>query len=365
MALNQINLPLYLWLIQTLAATFLMTGFVAFELYLWQRSFSEQRLQAHFYQFSQPWIAAIVAVMFMWGYRRYGNFAESMLLANVAIATVALPLFSEQLHKLAYSVQAIVVIGIWGLFHLHQAAGLANWPFLGLLVLTIGLIGALRQQARNLALLQLCFSLCFIASFWLTWENGRLLLNWQAAVMYLLMSNLTVHYALRYQHQFQVDRQVQALTHYDDFMTRTAYERSRQESAQLFATAQAQQTPLIVAALDVDHFKQFNQTYGHMSGNATLITITKMLQHNLATAKLLYHLYHTDGEEFSIVFPQATLPQITAVMRDCLARIRQQHFVVAGDQATVTLSAGITIMRSTDQTMDAIYKRADDNLYLR
>lgn len=364
MDLNQVNLPLNVWLVQTLAGTFLMTGFVSFEIYLWHRTVASNPHQAQLYRFFQLVMPLVIAVGFTKVYDSYFGFMESTMLANVAVAMIALPLFNNRINWLIDGLQALAVVLIWWLLHVSQASLPEDLPLLGVLVATLVVINVFRVKIRESPQGMIWLSLCFTASFWVTLINGHLAVDWQAAIMYLVMSTFIAVHWIRSQQQFQLDQRVQALTQYDDLMNQAAYERSRKESNQLFKKAQAQHIPLIVVALDVDYFKQFNQTYGHMTGNATLIAITQRLKQVLTEAKLLYHLYHTGGEEFSVIFPQATLDQITAVISRCLAKIRLEPFPVDGGQVAVTLSAGITVMRPTDQTVDAVFKRADDNLYL-
>ena len=58
--------------------------------------------------------------------------------------------------------------------------------------------------------------------------------------------------------------------------------------------------PLSVAMLDLDHFKKYNDCFGHLSGDAVLVTISELLQKNVRNSDILGRF---GGEEFIVLFP--------------------------------------------------------------
>ena len=100
------------------------------------------------------------------------------------------------------------------------------------------------------------------------------------------------------------------------------------------------QIPLCVALLDVDHFKRFNDTYGHLSGDLVLRTLAELLIRNLRKSDLVCRF---GGEEFAILLPDTTL----AAAVELLERVRQSVEALAipdftGAILKVTFSAGVT-----------------------
>jgi diguanylate cyclase (GGDEF)-like protein len=108
-------------------------------------------------------------------------------------------------------------------------------------------------------------------------------------------------------------------------------------------------TPLAVALLDLDHFKAFNDTYGHQAGDQLLRRATATWQSLLRASDLLAR---HGGEEFAVLLPASTLGQAV----EGIDRLR-----VATPLAQ-TFSAGVALWHGT-QTSDQTMARADRALY--
>ncbi len=115
------------------------------------------------------------------------------------------------------------------------------------------------------------------------------------------------------------------------------------------ARAQRNGTPLALAFLDLDHFKLFNDTFGHSEGDALLRELVTAWHREIRTADVVAR---TGGEEFVVVFPDTDPEQ-------CRAAVERLRAVVPRGQ---TCSAGIAAIRKTD-TMDRLIGRADQALY--
>jgi diguanylate cyclase (GGDEF)-like protein len=108
-------------------------------------------------------------------------------------------------------------------------------------------------------------------------------------------------------------------------------------------------TPLVVALLDLDHFKAFNDQYGHQAGDQLLRSATEAWQSLLRSSDLLARY---GGEEFAVLLPTSTLGQAVEIVD----RLR-----VATPLAQ-TFSAGVALWRG-DETADQLVARADKALY--
>jgi diguanylate cyclase (GGDEF)-like protein len=108
-------------------------------------------------------------------------------------------------------------------------------------------------------------------------------------------------------------------------------------------------TPLAVALLDLDHFKRFNDTYGHQAGDQLLRGATEAWRSLLRSTDLLARY---GGEEFAVLLPSSTLGEAVEV----LDRLR-----VATPLAQ-TFSAGVALWHG-DETSDQLIARADTALY--
>ena len=108
-------------------------------------------------------------------------------------------------------------------------------------------------------------------------------------------------------------------------------------------------TPLAVALLDLDHFKRFNDQYGHQAGDQLLKIATAAWQSLLRSSDLLARY---GGEEFAVLLPSSTLGQAVEVVGRLLAVTPLAQ----------TFSAGVALWHG-DETSDQIVARADQALY--
>ena len=114
-----------------------------------------------------------------------------------------------------------------------------------------------------------------------------------------------------------------------------------------------------VLMLDLDHFKQVNDTYGHMMGDIVLKTVAQAIEKNIRAADCLARY---GGEEFILVL---TYPDVQDGLR-CAERIRricsEQRFAGLPEAYHVTVSGGVTAYRP-HESVDELVKRADEALY--
>lgn len=133
---------------------------------------------------------------------------------------------------------------------------------------------------------------------------------------------------------------------------------------QMFTSARSNREPLAVVTLDVDHFSAFNQRYGYLAGNIALVDVADVLQETLTQGNVNARLFRSEGEEFSIGIAGETAEQVAETVKTCLERIHQKQFAVGGEPVVLTASAGIAMLEQADETIDDVYKRADDQLQL-
>jgi diguanylate cyclase (GGDEF)-like protein len=118
-----------------------------------------------------------------------------------------------------------------------------------------------------------------------------------------------------------------------------------------------------LAMIDIDHFKKFNDTYGHDTGDEVL----KMVASRLANVSGGGKAYRYGGEEFVLLFPSKTLEESythTDILRDTIAK---SPFSIRNKKSTKTIyiniSSGIVQRSSNDKDPFAVMKRADNALY--
>jgi diguanylate cyclase (GGDEF)-like protein len=131
------------------------------------------------------------------------------------------------------------------------------------------------------------------------------------------------------------------------------------ESQMAFALALARRStrPLSVIAVDVDHFKRVNDTYGHEAGDEVLRRLARTLETRLRGSDVIARL---GGEEFVALLPDTDLEGARAIAQTLVTAMAQQQDPVVG---TITVSAGVASMRGADDSGAAILRRSDMALY--
>jgi len=113
--------------------------------------------------------------------------------------------------------------------------------------------------------------------------------------------------------------------------------------------------------IDLDHFKNINDTMGHLVGDDVLREVALLLQESIRSVDVVARY---GGEEFVVVLPET--PQIGAVkfaerMRE---RIEQTAFVAPDSGVRLTASIGVASFPAPDiASVDDLFARADEALY--
>lgn len=125
--------------------------------------------------------------------------------------------------------------------------------------------------------------------------------------------------------------------------------------------AERRKAPLGVIMLDLDHFKRFNDTFGHAAGDIILREIGTFLQAHIRVEDIACRY---GGEEFLIIFPEASLDDTLKRAEQLREGIKQLQ-VHYRDQmlGVVTVSLGVAAFPTHGSTSEAIMKAADAALY--
>ncbi|MCZ4313871.1 diguanylate cyclase [Comamonadaceae bacterium G21597-S1] len=153
---------------------------------------------------------------------------------------------------------------------------------------------------------------------------------------------------------------------YVDGLTGVANRRHFDERlTQEWSRAMRQGTTLSVVLLDVDHFKRYNDRYGHLSGDQCLRTIGQSLQQNARRPADLVARY--GGEEFACILPDTDLDGAMHCARqlgEAICALALPHAEAGGTQV-VTVSLGVCSTRPSAGRGDAsdLLQTADQQLY--
>jgi diguanylate cyclase (GGDEF)-like protein len=116
---------------------------------------------------------------------------------------------------------------------------------------------------------------------------------------------------------------------------------------------------LCMVILDLDHFKQVNDNFGHAAGDKTLQVVAKCIANCLRSTDFLFRW---GGEEFVLLLTQSDINEINRLLERIRQQIEQIPFKHKGKTITVTVSIGATSFKTGD-TVESAFERADENLF--
>ena len=121
------------------------------------------------------------------------------------------------------------------------------------------------------------------------------------------------------------------------------------------------QAPLSVLMIDVDHFKLYNDTYGHVNGDACLRLIAGAIAGCARRSDDIAARY--GGEEFAVVLPDTDAATAAKVLDEIRRRFAEIHYPAQPHDLSCTFSCGIAEL-TPDLDIKSMAKQADEALYV-
>jgi diguanylate cyclase (GGDEF)-like protein/PAS domain S-box-containing protein len=115
-----------------------------------------------------------------------------------------------------------------------------------------------------------------------------------------------------------------------------------------------------VVMLDLDHFKMFNDTYGHDVGDLMLKQLGKLLSSQVRAGDIACRF---GGEEFVVVMPKASLSVAKQRANDWRMKFESQQLIHEGEVLNGTLSAGVAVYPLHGTSSEEIIRKADQAMY--
>jgi diguanylate cyclase (GGDEF)-like protein len=131
-------------------------------------------------------------------------------------------------------------------------------------------------------------------------------------------------------------------------------------AAREFARARRSQRPLSLISIDIDHFKNINDQYGHAAGDEVLKSLSYTWGRLLREVDLLSRL---GGEEFAVLLPDTALVGAHLVAERLRQSVAQHEVTENTEEIRCTISAGVSTLQPADASIDDILRRADESLY--
>lgn len=119
--------------------------------------------------------------------------------------------------------------------------------------------------------------------------------------------------------------------------------------------------PLSLLLMDIDHFKEYNDKFGHLEGDKVLVQISQLIKSCL---RKLDTAYRYGGEEFTVILPETTCEEGLTVAERIRNAVKENTYKPEnGLEVTITISIGATEY-SHKEELSSFIQRADKAMYL-
>jgi len=119
--------------------------------------------------------------------------------------------------------------------------------------------------------------------------------------------------------------------------------------------------PLALLLLDLDHFKEYNDSYGHLEGDKILVRFSQIIKSCLRTNDSAYRY---GGEEFTVILPETAGPEANTVAQRIRSSLEAERFSPGnGQDVQITISIGVTEYQEKEE-LSTFIQRADKAMYV-
>ncbi len=146
---------------------------------------------------------------------------------------------------------------------------------------------------------------------------------------------------------------VDALT---NVLNRNAYNMKISQMVREFSRGNA---PFCLLVIDIDHFKKFNDQYGHKAGDRVLRSVAASIQESLRASDLVFRY---GGEEFVVLLAGTQAENVTKLAEKVRNEVEKDYFIDKEKKMKVTVSIGVACIQPGDTEL-SLFERADKALY--
>jgi len=117
---------------------------------------------------------------------------------------------------------------------------------------------------------------------------------------------------------------------------------------------------LSLMIIDIDYFKQINDTYGHLNGDIVLMDLVNIIKQTIRNTDILGRI---GGEEFAVLMPETNAQNAMNLAERIRQNIETNSSVIDEQPVTITVSIGLCLMQPKDMVIQTVLRRADLALF--
>ncbi|WP_404463158.1 GGDEF domain-containing protein [Vreelandella aquamarina] len=129
----------------------------------------------------------------------------------------------------------------------------------------------------------------------------------------------------------------------------------------LLQRSQTDNVPFSLFMIDIDHFKQINDTWGHSYGDWVLIRVADVCAEVLRPSDVIGRF---GGEEFVVALPNTSTNDAQRVAERLKQRVAELAFTDEMSELSLSVTIGVATTNAEESNLEALIKRADDMLYV-
>ena len=122
------------------------------------------------------------------------------------------------------------------------------------------------------------------------------------------------------------------------------------------------QRPLSLLLLDIDQFKEYNDSYGHLEGDKVLVRLGQVIKSCL---RKMDSAYRYGGEEFTVILPETEGEEASTVAERIRASVTMEQFIPLKENGPISISISVGVTEfSPGEEVATLVQRADKAMYL-
>ncbi|WP_425930570.1 diguanylate cyclase [Pseudomonas sp. NyZ201] len=246
--------------------------------------------------------------------------------------------------------------GVWiGVMGMNPLSSIAMSSMVAMNATATGGIKALKITI----ILQLLGLLIYYILFGIKFEQSTLITAW-ASLPLLTLYPMTVGLA-SYKLSTELHKIKSTLNRLSitDGLTGLINRRHFDQTLIEIATNSARAHQTFLAVIDIDHFKEINDTYGHPTGDSILRLLSRTLKNSMRSTDLVGRL---GGDEFCVVMNYSTADQAVTILNRILMNFKEESNSLLGKP--LTISIGVAGWQEDIETAIQWFAKADELLYL-